>query len=325
MTAKSVLRTAAWTGGLAVVVYLTGVALKQAALAVDPNEAKAASLARLGGQNREVLYLGNSVAYQGINPQVIEESAGKSGFNLALGGSSPIEQELLLRSFLEKNARPKLIVFGVTPNLGEFGIKVRPTIYLDLEDSQKHAYRLYLESTGDRAPSWSDELFFRLAAYRHRTAIEPLLKFMYRGQSRTLSFVDGHMTYNEAGAVPERFPPRQAGIDTTGLRSLLDYCGREKLPVLLVELPNSPSFNAAVEGRPFALAAIEELIADRRWVRFVSFNDEQKYPFTREDWLGTNHFNTVGARKFSRLLAPRVAEMLGSHAAAPHHAPGSPN
>ncbi len=175
-------------------------------MTLDPNEAKLVESLRLQAQPNDVLYLGNSVTFQGINPKVIDDACGVKSYNLAVGGSSPIEQDLILRAYVRHNPTPKLVVIGVTPNLGAFGDDLRPTVYLALEEPEKSYYAEFLQENGLAPLPIGDEIALRVPAYRHRTTLEPMLKFFVRGEARRPSFVQGHLTYREVGAVPARLP-----------------------------------------------------------------------------------------------------------------------
>ncbi len=309
-TAVKTSRALAWLAGLALLLWLLGIGLRQVALTLDPNETKVVELLQLQARPHDVLYLGNSVAFQGINPKVIDDACGVTSYNLAVGGSSPIEQDLILRAYLRHNPAPKLVVIGVTPNLGAFGDDLRPTVYLALEEPEKSYYAQFLQENGLPPLPFSDEIVMRVPAYRHRTTLEPMLKFFVRGEARRPSFVQGHLTYREVGAVPARLPAQRAGLDVAGLRSCLDTCQEHGVPALIVELPNSPSFNKSVVERDGAMKLLHELIDGRQGVSFVSFNEDGGPEFDRADWLGTNHFNSRGAEKFSALLAPRIDSKL---------------
>lgn len=307
---RRALRAVGWLLGLALILWTVGEGLSRVAVAVDPNEAKVEELTSLAGKNFDVLYLGNSVAYQGINPATVDEACGTKSYNLALGGSSAIEQKLLLERYLSENKPLRLVVIGVTPNLGEFGEDLRPTIYLRLSSEQRAEYQDYLKSIGQEPLGWVDELLHHFPAYRHRRAIEPLLKYAMRGSARKPTYVQGHLTLNETGKIPDRWPARDAGIDAAGLSALLDACQREKLPVLVVELPNTPSFNESVRNRSSVLDELKQLVAEHPDAKFVSFNEADGPKFDRKDWVGVNHFNSAGAKKFSAILAPYIAAEL---------------
>jgi len=307
---QRLLRSAGWLLGLVLVLWAVGAVLTRVAILVDPNEAKVDELTSLQHQNFDVVFLGNSVTYQGINPATIDEACHTTSYNLALGGSSAIEQKILLERYLAENKPPRLVVIGVTPNLGEFGEDLRPTIFLRLSAEQREDYQRYLEAIGRPRLGWVEDLLNRFPAYRHRRAIEPLLKYLMRGASRKPTCVQGHLTLNESGKIPDRWPAREAGMDFDGLRALLETCAKEKLRVLVVELPNTPSFNESVKNRDKILAELKSLVAAQPNAKFISFNAADAPQFDRKDWFGVNHFNSPGAVKFSKILAPYIKEEL---------------
>jgi hypothetical protein len=304
------LRACGWSLGLALILWLIGVALTRVAIAVDPNEAKVDEVTNLEDRNYDVLFLGNSVTYQGINPETIDAACGTTSYNLALGGSHAIEQNLLLEQYLAHNKPPRLVVFGVTPNLGDVGEDLRPSVYLRLSHDQLKEYDDYRTSTGQGPLGWADAMLHRFPAYRHRRAIEPLLKLLLRGDTRKPTYVQGHLTLNEVAKVPDRWPAREAGIDAEGIERLLDTCEQARIPVLVLELPNSPSFNASVLNRDKVLDQLKKIVAAHANAKFLSLNEADGPRFDAQYWFGVNHLNSAGAKKFSEILAPYIAAEL---------------
>lgn len=67
--------------------------------------------------NADVLVMGNSRAVNTFNVNALTEKTGLKWFNLGYNGMGPILVEALLYDYLEKNNKPKLVVFEVS-NIG---------------------------------------------------------------------------------------------------------------------------------------------------------------------------------------------------------------
>ena len=107
------LRAAAFLALVAIVLVLLGEALEATMLALDANYPKIAQMMALRGEHNDVVYLGDSTTLESVNPAVIDEQLGIQSYNLATGGQSAVESEVVLREYLAHNERPRLVVLGL--------------------------------------------------------------------------------------------------------------------------------------------------------------------------------------------------------------------
>ena len=293
--------------GLALVLLLVGEVFERIALKLDTNEPKVQELLDLQDQSFDVLYMGNSITQQAINPEVIDKALGIRSYNAALGGASYIEQQILLQHYVNNNSPPRLIIYGVAVNREEDLDALRPSVLVELSPEELGAYKSYLRQQG-KERSFLFYFASRLAVFRNRTAPERLLKYLIQGSKRVPSYTQGHLvvkwTYpGWEGAHPKHL----AGIHAKGLESFLTYAATQEIRVVLIECPNHNFYNDTVEGRQDVLTIIQEHLKENQ--HFISLNGGE-IQLEGSDWAGLNHLNEKGAIKFSQILAPLVQHEL---------------
>jgi hypothetical protein len=294
----------AFLAGLVAVLLLLGALFER--IAMDPNDTKAIEMMGLQDESFDVLFFGNSIPLEAINPAIVDEALGTRSYNLALGGASFISSELVLRHHLERNAKPRLVVYGVSVNRQSDGDSVRAGVMTKLSGEVLAFYDEYLASQNT-----SRDLVLataqRLPAFRYRAAPERFLKFLIQGAARKATFIQGHLALKLSSPVPTTHPAHDAGICRPGLDSFVSFCEREGIALLFVECPNSPCYNESVRGREEVLEALRERLGTRH--RFVDLNDRPG-DYGPDDWVGLNHFNASGARKFTPRVIPLIREAL---------------
>ncbi|HPG41477.1 MAG TPA: hypothetical protein PLP19_19445 [bacterium] len=294
-----------YIGLLAAIIYLSGKALEYAAFAVDPNEPKVRQIMEMRDQNYDVMIMGNSIAMQGINPQVLDSLLGSNSYNFAVGGASMVECEMFLRHYLIHNSKPRLIIIGMFVNDEAQSDRLRPTVYLSLEPEIKKAYAQYLKQHKVKR-ELSLELYNRITLFRYRNTLEHVIKYMVDRGERDFQIHKGFVYVTQVGVIPDSLRQHRAGLNRHALVSYHEYCAAQGIPVLYIELPNSDVYNACTLGREPVLEEINEII-DRPVISFNNY-DPRLYP--PELWLGFNHFNLQGANKFTAILAAQLGDEI---------------
>lgn len=289
-------KLAAFTILLVALIFGFGELFRALALRFDPNEPKAVGVLQLKNEDYDIVFMGNSVAQQGINPAVIDRRLGSNSFNMAIGGGSLLENELMLRNYLKSNRKPELIVYGMFVNEKRWGDNLRPTFRYNFD---KNVLEHYLENLSES--SNGQDLIKNLnliPLYRYRTALEYALKFIIDPENRNYTYFKGFLRTTANKKVPKKLPPHQAGINEESYRSFMDFTKSEGIATLIIELPNSQSFNEATTGRD----AVLQIIRSKSDLGFISFNENVEQ-YSSEMWVGINHFNIKGADRFSEILA----------------------
>ncbi len=291
--------------GLTLIIFSLGEACKFVVMKLDFTEPKVAELMRMRDAKHDILYLGNSLTLQGFNPRVVDEVLGTKSHNMAMGGASYITMELLLRHYLERNHRPRLVIYGVVPNRPADGHSVRPSVLHELSPQLREYSDAYLQRCSVES-TWLLNLMNRVPLFHYRIAPERLLKYLIGGNARVPRHEAGHLMVSFSAAQPKTMKPHKAGITEEGLKSFVACCEEQDIDVLFVELPNWKAFNESVEGREKVMTILHEHLDGR--YPFVSLNnDKELADYVASDWAGANHFNAQGAEKFSRKFASYLA------------------
>ena len=280
---------------LALIVIL-GELFRTLALRFDPNEPKVVDILKLKNKDYDIIFMGNSVTQQGVNPAIIDSLLGANSYNMATGGGSILESELMLRNYLISNEKPKLIVYGMFVNEVSWGGSLRPTFRYNFDKSVRQQYRNRINK--NRTTLDLSTHLNILPLYRYRVALEHALKFIIAPKGRAYTYYKGFLRVNVSQKVPEKLPKHQAGINEEAYRNFMNLTKSEGIKTLIIELPNSKSFNEATTGRDAVLKIVEQ----GSDIGFVSFNHNVEQ-YTPEMWVSINHFNIKGADKFSAILA----------------------
>lgn len=284
--------------GLFCLLALVSEVFSRITMKLDYNEPKVRQVMAMTDQSYEALYLGNSMVMQAVNPDVIEGETGISGFNLALGGAGFLEMELLLEDYLEKNQKPKLLVYGISINRGAESESIRPSVLFSLPAEIRSRFNTVSQER-ELPDNWLHLQASRLPVFRYRAAPERLLKYLVQGQTRVPTWINGHLALGFSYQGTVSFPSHEAGLDEQGLVSFLAFCRARSIEVVLIECPNSQVYNDSATGRPEVLAKLQVVAGS---VPFISYNEDVS-AYKHDDWVGLNHLSAQGARSFSKNLA----------------------
>ena len=274
---------------------------------LDPNLAKIEEMMAFRGESFEALAIGDSTTLEGVNPEVLEEKLGIESYNLATGGQSPLESEMVLRHYLSRNEKPRLVLLGVNVNIDGYASAMNPSIYLGLSPEHRAEYARKVREVSAAPLDRSYPLFNRVKAYRHRRAIEHLIKFAIQGEGRRPRFLRGHLAL-EVSSMPSLPPVHEVSDDSEELEGFLALCREEGIAVLAFEPPNHPGYSSGSLGREEKLAWVVQRAADDPNLEFRSFNDEGSLSYAKEEWVNLNHLNAAGARRFTeQQIVPYLA------------------
>lgn len=301
---------AAFALGLVASLLVIGEALRAGALRLDANVAKVRDLAAMEGAAHGVLAIGDSTTLEGVDAEAMTAGLGASTYNLATGGQSFLASELVLERHLRRNPAPRLVLFGVYVNRARDGAPMQPDLFLSLPDDLRSEYRArYADLFGDGLPR-SYGVFNRLPAYRYRGTVDRALKAALVGAARVPELVRGQARMEDSRPAALG-PPRDIHFDAAALESFLDACAARGLEVAMFEPPNHPGASERSRGRDEALAHVERLAAERPGVHWRSFNDAGSLAYDADEWIGLDHLNARGARRFTEAqLTPWVRSLL---------------
>jgi len=295
---------------LVVVFVVLGELLEAAALNIEQGAAKVRDVMQLKGQRCDVVYVGDSTVLQDVNPAVADEALGIRSYNLGTGGQTSVATELVLRHYLARNAKPRLIVMGVFINREDVvGPFIGADVYAALSQEHRELYRRYVESRGTPLPlTWRIGAVFK--AYNYRGAIAPIIKFLIAGKSRIPRFIQGHMAFDFSRPI-ELGLTHDAMFDPAEFQRIVDLCIEEKLPLLIFEPPNNPGYSERTRGREKVVAYLESLPKTYDSIQYRSFNDAGSLDYAPDEWAARNHLNAKGAIRFTgEQIVPYIREFL---------------
>lgn len=276
---------------------------------LNPNTPKIQEMLALEGETNDVLYIGDSTTLDGVNPAVVESELGLRGYNLASGGQSLVESELVLRHYLARNRKPRAIMLGLFVNRNPEP-QINPDIYFGLSSDERELLRDRTRDTG--AITWSYRLFNTFKLYRYRGIISYMLDRLNKqltGESRSGTLIRGHLALDYSKVEKPPSGLRFAELDEKALDSVLALCATEGIPVLMFEPPNTPGFSALTANRGQLLTSIRARTNAR--VTFQSFDGDAALPYAKDEWSGRNHLNRKGAVRFTKeQLVPYLQHRL---------------
>jgi len=315
------LRVLGFVAFAALVVALAGALLDRIST-LNPNIPKIREMLALEHETNAVIYIGDSTTLDGVNPVEVESTLGLRGYNMASGGQSLLEAEMLLRNYLAHNARPRFVVLGLFVNRSDGARNMNPEIYFGLPGDLRDIMWRKANEQGMTNANLSFKLYNSVKAYRYRSNISYVLDYLHKHfvshESRASALVRGHLAldYSKRQKPVTGAERSTAELNQAGLDSFLDFCEQQQLPVVMFEPPNTPGFSAITLSRETILAAIAQRVANRKSVTFHSFNDAGSLTYAPDEWSGRNHLNRKGAIRFTReQLVPYLREAQASPAA----------
>jgi hypothetical protein len=266
--------------------------------------------------NMELLVLGTSQADYGIDPEAFARPA----FNLAMPSQSPVVDAQLVARYLPQLSRLKTVILPIdyftVAHLNAGGI----------EHWRNHYYIRYFGIAGDGGwrDRWSIRNYSLLALYTPRVALD----FALQGFQVNMALPQHDSGWDEQGEGLQA-PPAAEEISALLARqhSMMSLAFVERnraaldgmiralrargVKVLLVSLPISSGYRAALEGR--YVAAQDDTVAAFRARFGLPYFDHRSDPrFETRDFLDPDHLSGPGARKFSRILAKEVEDWAHS-------------
>lgn len=294
-------------------VALCGQLLAGISIRIDPSYPKIAAAMSLKDHDHEIVFLGDSTVNQGVNPIAAVDKMSVSAYNLATPGAGFESNLLSLEHYLKYNAAPRLLVQGVYVNKPRTRHAwLSPHIYVslapELRSKARELYR-HIGAPLDR----SYRVFNGIRAYRHRGVLPHIAKYLVQGEDRIPRLVHGHLALGVRRRAPVPLPdPYDSGIRATALRPLLALAKDKQIPVLLVELPNTPGTSQRVRNRARVIEEITALVDEGLASDFVSFAGNASREIPLDHWVNWNHLNRFGAKRFSRAeLSPLLREYIG--------------
>lgn len=254
----------------------------------------------------DVLVLGSSHAYQGINTAVMWKDYGYAAFDLC-GAAQPIWNTYYYLEEALKTQTPKLIILDVytlhyTSEYGETSFAIKNTYGLKWSDTKKKA----IEASFD-TESTGNQYFIELLQYHSRYSdLNKTDFYPYQANKEMYENHKGFYCYFRSEKINE---PYLDSIDYTNeitdknllyYKMILDLAESKKIPVIVTVIP----FAAELYHQGFFNAAEE--VADEYNVPFLNFLTEYKEAVGIDystDFTDNQHLNHLGNTKLTRFIS----------------------
>jgi len=264
----------------------------------------------LHAQTLEVLILGNSHAYYGLRPQLVEEEGGMaphSVVNMANVSQSLKYDRLLLEHYAPRCPRLHTVVL-LMDNSNLFDPPLE-----DSDEAFRCAYyNHYMGISDESAPLVSLEIWdassFRAKWWKHLTGGGADCDSTGWGQGYTLASRDqywdneGMLTVVANHRCRNWTWPQQNRKEVTAMAR---YCHDRHLRLLLVSTPVWPAYWNRISYNQ--KLRIQDVVRECTTLYGAQYADYVSDPhFTSDDFRDVDHLSDIGAAKFSRLFASFV-------------------
>ena len=264
----------------------------------------------VGGKiNADILISGSSRALAHYDPRVIEARTGLSTFNIGLNGSQTDMQLARLKTYLQHNRKPRLVIY----NLDVFSLQIthdgvydsgqyipylrEPEIYSALVGINPEIWKarlipLYGYAVEDPRLNW----LRGLAAFLGWMPVEDHFRGFKPGHGSWTEDFDRFKSRHPQGV---RIEVEQAGINQ--LQELIRLCKGNGVPLLLVYSPEYIEMQRLTSNRTQVFEWFYAL-RDRFDVDLWDYSGSS-ISAGRYNFYNSQHLNAEGARAFSENLA----------------------
>ena len=264
-----------------------------------------------GQVNADIIISGSSRALVHYDPRIIAAATGHTAFNIGVNGSQTDMQLAVLQSYLQHNARPRLVVH----NLDLFSFVSSREIYnpaqylpyLDEEPVYAGIRRVYPDAWKWKyLPLYGyvveDMRFTWMLGLKGLLGYQPPEDHIQGFVPRHLPWTGDFEAFRAGNPQGARFE-----IEPRGLRDveeLIQTCQRKGIALLLVYSPEYTEMQALERNRSEVFARFREL-SERFHVPLWDYSDSP-LSRVRGNFYNSQHLNAEGAAAFSKLLAERL-------------------
>jgi hypothetical protein len=266
-----------------------------------------------GQISAEIVISGSSRALTHYDPRIIQQTTGRSTFNIGLNGSQTDMQLARLKAYLRHNRKPKLLV----QNLDLFSFATSHEIY----DPSQYVPYLKEDSiyAGVRrvypyAWKWKylplygyaveDMRFNWMIGLKALAGIQPREDQVDGYQPRDTPWTGDFEKYRDANPNGVTVETEAQGV--RDFEDLLSLCAQQGVPALIVYSPEYYEMQTLERNRAEIIGKARE-IAGRFRVPLWDYSDS---PICRNraNFYNSQHLNEKGAVAFSEEFAKRLAE-----------------
>lgn len=289
------LKKCVWFFGLLIVLNLLYLALL---FGFSPVFKKASEVSNLKNQKYELIAFGNSMAADGIDAELLSKK-GINSYNMAINGSHVSTSLMLLDDYLKYNEKPKMVLIGLSSALGRGYLNGVPFQNPEVEFFYHPSTLSNVKNPPLLNFQWLAVDMLKIIAskdYRNAQTI--------RGQWKTKRVVEDHSTYKQNA------PPTFL-YSNPYLSKIAEKCAKEKIRLVLVELPGS---NSRRNSLPFTYTFKLDNGQSQTVYNLNNYKVASSI-LDSKDWLAADHLNENGAGKMTAFLYNQVIkkEMKGDN------------
>jgi hypothetical protein len=238
----------------------------------------------------DIIVLGNSMALDGIDADYLSKN-GISTYNLSVAGDHVSTSLFLLKDYLKKNEKPKMVVVGLSSAIGKSYLNPIPFSNPEVE----FFYHPNLVSNFTNPPllnfQWlAVDLIKILISKDHRNAT------MVLGQWKTQKVIPDGSIFKDVASKPIDYRDPY-------LLEIVSLCKDQEIKLVLAELPGSSSNQ---NNLPFEYWATLKNHTSQKVYNLNRNAVASKILNSASDWLAQDHLNQNGGKKITTLLLDSV-------------------
>ena len=246
-------------------------------------------------QHFDVLILGNSMALDAVDAQVLSQK-GISSYNMAIAGDHISTSLFMLEEYLKNNKKPKVVAIGLSSAIGKSYLN--PVAFKNPE--VEFFYHPDLLSNITNPPL----LNFQWLAV-------DMLKIVISKDHRNAKMILGQWKTGKVIPDTSTFKAKTHSIDYTNpyLSQTIEMCHSKGIRVVLFELPGS---NANQNALPFYYQA--KLKNGKPFlIRNLNNNEIMSHVIDpKTDWLAPDHLNKHGGEKITQFIGAELVPQINT-------------
>lgn len=253
--------------------------------------------------NIDILFIGSSHAYRTFDPRFYAEK-GLSTFNLGSSNQTPLQSEMLLRTFLD-TLRPRMVVMEVHPDVVCLD-GVESSIYLSNHMKPSFEVARMALMVGNM------KSFLSMVYSASHNMLSPELARFKESDDDTLNvYIPGGYVERKGGTYsPVPHAPERLNISSRqirSLRSIVRLLSDRGIPCLLVEVPDTRVLRDSYENYD-QFHTLMEATGDFRSLQMDILDDSLHF-------YNDNHLNQAGVDLlevyfYDSILSPYIIENL---------------
>lgn len=238
----------------------------------------------------ELLVLGNSLALDGIDTELLTEN-GYDSYNMALAGSSIFSIKLQLEEYLSSyQHKPEYIILGLGSYIN----------YIDNDSKQIHPVVDFTRK--EKSYTFDD-----IPMIRFKWIFIDLLKKLVSKKHREANLVRGQLRFSKRVADQSEidtsrvFPFEEYKFDRenpNNFSSIINICSNNGIKLIIVEMPG---FKRVRHKKSFENLVLDKTHNNAVLLDYNNFESAEIFN-SQTDWIGNNHLNVYGAKKLTQRL-----------------------